>query len=335
MASNRGFQKKLLTWFKQNKRDLPWRRTRDPYLIWISEVMLQQTQVKTVLPYYERFVARFPDLQSLSQASESEVVAAWSGLGYYSRARNLHRAARAIVANGPGFPKEFSAILQLPGIGRYTAGAIASIAFGARYPVVDGNVRRFLSRYFGRALDESECWPIAQSLLPERNAGDFNQALMEIGATICKPDDPLCLLCPLSEGCQTKGRPLPGLRKSVPAVRQNMAMLALRKKEKFWMEDRGPEPELLRNLWCFPMQLGAEPADALARRLLARFGVRRAKQVGHFTHSIMKYRFQISLLSAAARGGTAGKGAWVHPRDFQEYPHSSLVKKAMRLVQNQ
>jgi len=155
---------------------------------------------------------------------------------------------------------------------------------------------------------------------------------MEIGATICRPDDPLCLLCPLSEGCQTKGRPLPGLRKSVPAVRQNMAMLALQKREKFWMEERGQEPELLKNLWCFPMQLGAEPADALARCLLARFGVRRATHVGDFTHSIMKYRFQISLLTAAARRETAGKGAWVHPRDFQKYPHSSLVKKAMRLV---
>src|SRR3989442_434471 len=245
MTAKKTFQQRALTWFKQNKRDLPWRRTRDPYFIWISEVMLQQTQVKTVLPYYERFVARFPDLQSLSQAVESEVVALWSGLGYYSRARNLHRAARMIGANGLGFPKEFSALLQLPGIGRYTAGAIASIAFGAKHPVVDGNVRRLLSRYLGRVLDESECWPIAQSLLPERNAGDFNQALMEIGATICRPDDPLCLLCPLREGCQTKGKPLPGLRKSVTAARQNMAMLALQKRGKFWMEERGQEPELL------------------------------------------------------------------------------------------
>jgi A/G-specific adenine glycosylase len=326
------FQKTVLDWFRRNKRDLPWRRTRDPYRIWISEIMLQQTQVKTVLPYYEKFLARFPDVESLASARESEVVAQWSGLGYYSRARNLHRAARQICAGGRQFPTDLEDMLKLPGIGRYTAGAISSIAFEATYPVVDGNVCRFFSRYFGAAFSENECWRIAESLLPESHPGDFNQALMEIGSTLCRPRAPLCLLCPLHEECQTKGESLADLRKTPQVISQNMAMLALRKREKFWLEDRGSTAKLLKNLWCFPVELGSEPVKTLESRLLARFGVRRARHVGDLKHSIMNYRFGISVMTATAGQRITGRGSWVHPDDLSKYPHSSLVRKALRVL---
>ncbi len=325
-------QKEVLEWFRQNKRDLPWRKTRDPYRIWISEIMLQQTLVKTVLPYYERFLARFPDLHSLAQADESEVVALWSGLGYYGRARNLHRAACQICAQRKKFSWKFEELLKLPGVGRYTAGAVSSIAFDEKHAVVDGNVRRLLSRYFGKVLGVGECWKTAESLLPQKNTGDFNQALMEIGATICRPENPLCLICPLRQDCQTKGAELPGLRAAARAVPRNMAMLLLGKDGKFWLEDRGPSQELLKNLWCFPLELGAAPIRELEQRLLHRYRPLRADRLGDFTHSIMKFRFRISVLTAAARGKVTGKGAWIRPGDLRNYPHSSLAKKALRLA---
>lgn len=201
--------KNLLTWYHKNKRDLPWRKTNDPYKIWLSEIMLQQTQVKTVIDYYHRFLTRFPNIQALAQAKEEEVLTLWSGLGYYSRAKNLHRAAKLIVekydAKFPSNPKE---ILSLPGIGKYTLGAIASIAFEQPIPLVDGNVMRVYSRVFAIKGNPQELkfqkkiWEIAEELIPQKNPGDFNQALMELGATICSPTSPNCPSCPIKKRCK-------------------------------------------------------------------------------------------------------------------------------------
>src|SRR3954447_16114758 len=197
----------LLTWFDQHRRDLPWRRTSDPYKIWLSEVMLQQTRVETVLPFYNRFLERFPTVEDLARAEVEEVLALWSGLGYYRRARQLHAAAREIAAAG-AFPSTLEGLLALPGIGAYTTAAVASIAFGVAAPVMDGNVERVLSRCLALDADphasagRRQLLAAAAELLDPLRPGDSNQALMELGATLCSPRNPKCLLCPLRSGCR-------------------------------------------------------------------------------------------------------------------------------------
>jgi len=205
------FRKQLLAWFHQFQRDLPWRRTNDPYRIWVSEIMLQQTRVAAVIPYYERFLARFPDVRALAEAPQEEVLRLWSGLGYYSRARNLQKAAQQIVApHGAEFPQEEEAVLALPGIGSYTGAAILSIAFGAKYAVLDGNVARVLARLgaIRGDLRESRRWQTLQKtageLLDPKSPGDWNQAVMELGAIVCTPRVPQCLLCPVAEFCRAR-----------------------------------------------------------------------------------------------------------------------------------
>jgi A/G-specific adenine glycosylase len=214
-SHHRRFQRALLTWYDSNKRDLPWRRISDPYRVWISEIMLQQTRVAAVLEYYERFLERFPTVQKLAAARLDSVLAAWSGLGYYRRARALHAAAKEIVNDHAGqFPISVTELRRLPGIGRYTSAAIASIAFQEPVAVVDGNVERVLSRLTGNNLTAEQTWAFAQARLSNSRPGDFNQAMMELGATVCLPRDPQCLLCPVRSLCSTRGElPQPKLPK--------------------------------------------------------------------------------------------------------------------------
>ncbi len=221
------FRKQLLGWFRQFQRDLPWRRTKDPYRIWLSEIMLQQTRVAAAIPYYERFLQRFPDVYSLAAAPEDEVLRLWSGLGYYSRARNVQKAAQEIVAKHKGlFPIQLDDALALPGIGNYTAAAILSIAFDAKQAVLDGNVARVLARLgaIRGDLRESQLWQelqeTADSLLEPKSPGDWNQAMMELGATWCTPKSPQCLLCPVAQFCE--GRRL-GIAESLPEKRKKRA----------------------------------------------------------------------------------------------------------------
>jgi A/G-specific adenine glycosylase len=217
----------LLGWFRQYQRDLPWRRTKDPYRIWLSEIMLQQTRVATVIPYYERFLERFPDVHALATAPQEEVLRLWSGLGYYSRARNLQRAAQEIVARYHGaFPRTEKEALALPGIGSYTAAAILSIAYGEKHAVLDGNVARVLARIFAVQGDlrDAKRWQSLQqsadALLASKSPSDWNQAMMELGATLCTPQSPQCLLCPVTQFCQA---PKLGLADSIPARRKKRA----------------------------------------------------------------------------------------------------------------
>ena len=198
----------LLAWYRAHRRDLPWRRTRDPYAIWISEAMLQQTRVETVIPYWERFLARFPDVEALATADADDVIACWAGLGYYSRARNLHRAAQIVVERHAGrLPADVELLRELPGVGRYTAGAVASIAFDRPAPIVDGNVARVLARLFGIAADvrsravQERLWREAEELARGEDPGALNQALMELGAMVCTPRAPRCADCPWSRRC--------------------------------------------------------------------------------------------------------------------------------------
>ncbi|MFH1017438.1 MAG: A/G-specific adenine glycosylase, partial [Pseudomonadota bacterium] len=190
----------LLRWYRAKKRDLPWRRTRDPYRIWVSEVMLAQTRVETVIPYYERFLSEFPDLPSLARAPEERVLKQWEGLGYYSRARNLHAAARELVSGyGGELPRSSARLADLPGVGPYTSAAVASIAFGEPIAVLDGNVRRVLSRLFAT---NGELETLAQRVIATKDPADFNQAMMELGALVCVPKNPTCPLCPIRAGCR-------------------------------------------------------------------------------------------------------------------------------------
>src|SRR5438132_2793331 len=203
------FQDALLAWYSEHQRALPWRSRPDPYRVWVSEIMLQQTQVQTVLRYFDRFVRRFPDARALAAASEEEVVSLWAGLGYYGRARNLRRAAIEIVRrHGGRFPSRFDEILRLPGVGRYTAGAIASIAFNLPEPIVDGNVRRVVSRLHAleRGAPERFFWEQARAWTPAGRAAEFNQAVMELGALVYVPSSPLCLLCPVAAPSEARRR---------------------------------------------------------------------------------------------------------------------------------
>jgi A/G-specific adenine glycosylase len=205
------FRKLLLAWFRQFQRDLPWRRTKDPYAVWISEIMLQQTRVAAVIPYYERFLSRFPNVRALAEAPQEEVLRLWSGLGYYSRARNLQKAAQQVIAlHGAEFPQDEEGVLALSGIGPYTGAAILSIAFGAKHAVLDGNVARVLARLGAVRGDlrESRRWQSLQKtageLLDPKSPGDWNQAMMELGAMVCTPRAPQCLLCPVAKFCRAR-----------------------------------------------------------------------------------------------------------------------------------
>ncbi len=283
------FRKSLLDWFRQFQRDLPWRKTKDPYRIWLSEIMLQQTRVAAVIPYYERFLERFPDVNSLAEAPDEEVLRLWSGLGYYSRARNLQSAARQIVAKFAGdFPHTREDILSLSGIGDYTASAIASIAFQQPVAVLDGNVARVLSRLHAIRGDlrETKKWQALQAeagrLLASAAPGDWNQALMELGATLCTPHPPQCLLCPVAAHCEARklgiAETLPEVRKKRDKVNVALASLILVNQDGETLllpppsqknnDDQADHvPTLVSNLWHFPTTSTTGDAPSSVNRM--------------------------------------------------------------------
>src|ERR1700733_10476676 len=222
MSGQHAFRTRLLAWYDEHARDLPWRTSLDPYRVWVSEIMLQQTRVAAVIEHYHEFLRRFPTVEKLAAAREGSVLAAWSGLGYYRRARMLHAAAQVIVrAHGGRFPQTEKGLRALPGIGRYTAAAIASIVFDQRIAVLDGNVKRVLQRVLGKYLVTEELWAAANDLLDKRRPGDFNQAVMELGAVVCTPRAPVCLTCPVRELCVTRGE-LPATEKPVPQKKREI-----------------------------------------------------------------------------------------------------------------
>lgn len=303
-------QRALLAWYAQSCRLLPWRRAGDPYGVWVSEIMLQQTQAATVTPYFERWLARFPTIQALADADEGEVLAAWQGLGYYRRARSLHRAARIVCDEFGGMlPSSAAALLQLPGVGPYTAGAIASIAFGEREPAVDGNAVRVLCRLFllrgdpAREPLASQIRDKARSLLPDQHPGDFNQALMELGATICRPRNPRCDVCPVAEEClarragvesslpETAARPLPQQVAIGAALHlREGAVLLVR---------RGPQSPRWAGLWSLPAA-DVAPAETSAQRAadaLSAIGLacRACERIAATRHVVTRYQVTTHL----------------------------------------
>lgn len=312
------FRRALLQWYDANRRDSPWRKTSDPYAIWLSEIMLQQTRVGAVLEHYKIFLERFPDVATLAAASEDNVLAAWSGLGYYRRARMLHRCAREIVEKHNGrFPENAHALEELPGIGRYTAAAIASIAFREPVAVVDGNVERVLQRVENRELTTNESWAHAQELLSPARPGDFNQAMMELGATICLPREPRCLVCPIREWCAAQGE-LPRSKTGAPQQRREIWCSLERRDGHVKLVQRRKKASLMAGMWELPQwQKAPATSDSHWRT---------------FRHSITITDYTVHVLRNLPAGNSAvnGRAKWVAINQIPHLPITGLTRKILK-----
>lgn len=318
------FRRKLLAWFGAHARDLPWRRTRDPYRIWLSEVMLQQTRVEAVIPYYERFLARYPEVRRLAEAPEPEVLALWSGLGYYSRARNLRKAAREIVNASGEFPNTCEEIRKLPGIGDYTAAAIASIAFELPHAAVDGNVLRVLSRVENDFADVSRnrqhFQELATRYLDRKRPGAWNQALMELGATVCIPKTPRCAGCPVRRFCAAHAagteRQLPVKQRNAAPVAEQRRLLIVRRAEKVLLWQRAATHRRLAGFWELPEQVP---------------GAKVKKMLGEFRHAIVNHRYVFRVEEARVAQTPPG-AVWAGPEERERLPLTTAAKKALKLA---
>jgi A/G-specific adenine glycosylase len=311
------FREQLLAWYDANARDLPWRKSRDPYCVWVSEIMLQQTRVAAVIEHYHEFLRRFPTVKKLAAARESSVLAAWSGLGYYRRARMLHAAAKVVARERGGmFPQTAHEWRQLPGIGRYTAAAIASIAFGEVVAVVDGNVERVLQRVEGMNLAGEEFWKMADNLLDRERPGDFNQAMMELGATVCTPRTPVCLTCPVIDLCATRGE-LEAKRKSVRQQKRELHYALDHRDGKVFLVQRPLDASLMAGMWELP-QIDA-PRNS-------------ARPICTVKHSITVTDYTVQVWYASAPSPTSGK--WISIDRLGKVPLTGLARKILRRAIN-
>jgi A/G-specific adenine glycosylase len=313
VTSKTPIQRALVGWYEGSRRDLPWRRTRDPYAIWISEIMLQQTRVAAVIPYYERFLKRFPNAAALARADEADVLAMWSGLGYYSRARNLQKAARQVVERG-GFPSDYDSIRELAGVGDYTAAAVASIAFGLPHAVIDGNVQRVIVRL--NDDDNVDVRREADGMLDRRDPGQWNQALMELGATVCTPRDPACGECPLRKTCEARRRgtqhALPSKRNKPAPVRLTRTLLVIERRGRILLAPGAR----VKGFWDLP-----EPFDS----------VRMGEIAGEFRHTITHRHYTFIVRRAVVKGTPEGF-RWFQRSN--EIPLSTTAKKALRCLKD-
>jgi A/G-specific adenine glycosylase len=350
------FSDRILKWYGRHKRRLPWRDHPDPYAVWVSEIMLQQTRVEAVMPYFERWMERFPSVLELAAASEQDVLALWEGLGYYSRARNLHKAAKVVAQEyGGELPREPSALRKLPGIGRYTAGAIASMAFGLDVPTLDGNLRRVLARVFdvGQPADspsgEKLLWELAEAHLPKGRAGDYNQALMDLGAAVCLPRNPACLLCPVNAICRARALGLqdqrPVLRPRPEVPHYTVTAAVLRRDGKVLLAKR-PSRGLLGGMWEFPggkVEAGESLEAALGREIREELGTqaRVGEPFGVYRHAYTHFRITLHAFLCDLDGGLprplqATELAWVPPADLGAYPMGKVDRLiARRLADDQ
>jgi A/G-specific adenine glycosylase len=333
-------QEKLLGWYDEVARDLPWRQTRDPYAIWVSEVMLQQTRVETVVPYYERFLSRFPTPKALADADEDTVLSHWSGLGYYRRARLLHAGVQEVVARYDGaVPEDAEARRALPGVGRYTAGAIGSIAFDKPEAIVDGNVTRVLARLLridtpiGATVTTKRLWKEAERLVPSERPGDFNQALMELGATVCTPRQPRCEVCPLADECSAYAT---GKVAALPVPKPKKAPVAMSLCAVVATSGRGAERSvwlvkgdqaLFGGLWGVPMAERA-PGDALKQA-----GVRgrvKPEPIGQVRHLLTHRRLEIEVYRASgAQGEPSASRRGFRMDEMEQVGVSTLTRKVL------
>jgi len=284
-AQAKSLRRSLLQWYAESGRDLPWRRTRDPYAIWVSEIMLQQTQVKTVLPYYDRWLTQFPTIASLARTDQQQVLKVWQGLGYYARARNLHQAAQTIEQQHQGeFPEDFQAVVALPGIGRTTAGGILSAAYNQPLPILDGNVKRVLSRLLALQIPPNKAikslWSVSSELLDPDNPRDFNQALMDLGATLCTPKNPACLFCPWQTHCSAyrlnMQNDLPLSETRAPLPHKQIGVAVIWNEHRQVLIDRRRADGLLGGLWEFPggkIEPGETIAECIKREIQEEIGI--------------------------------------------------------------
>ena len=307
------FRSRLLAWYAQNARSLPWRKSRDPYRVWVSEIMLQQTRVAAVIEHYHEFLRRFPSVEKLAAAREASVLAAWSGLGYYRRARLMHAAAKLVARNYDGkFPPTAPSLEQLPGIGRYTAAAVASIAFGEPVAVVDGNVERVIERISGESLSDEEFWQSAEQLLDRKHPGEFNQAMMELGATVCTPRAPVCLACPVVRLCQTRGE-RPANRKG-PGQNKREIHYALDVMDgAVFLVQRPKNARLMAGMWELPEI--SHPADDRKPAFTVR-------------HSITVTDYTVHVWRPAARAELTG--SWVRFDRLKRMALTGLARKILR-----
>lgn len=341
---------KLLRWFDAHKRDLPWRADRDPYRIWVSEVMLQQTTVAAVVPYFERFIAAFPTIRALAEADEQCVLRHWEGLGYYRRARHLHAAAKQLVADHAGeLPDNAEVLAPLPGIGRYILGAVLSQAFDRRLPIVEANSLRVLARVFGfrddprRGAGKAWVWSTAEAILPRKRVGDFNQGLMELGALVCKPTAPECDRCPLAKQCVAKRD---NLQSAIPPSKKPPKVtfvrelgIIIRKRKGFLICQRPSNAKWWQNMWEVPhgeLKPG-EDLVAAAKRIakeLTALKVRPKSELLTVKHSVTRFAITMECVEADLRGGSFASdfyasARWVTPTEVGAYPVSSPQRALM------
>lgn len=334
----------LLTWYHAQKRILPWRDHPDPYAVWVSEIMLQQTRVDTVIPYFENWMKLFPTVKALASASEQDVLNTWEGLGYYSRARNLHKAAKVVAEKFNGeLPRDLDDLRSLPGIGRYTVGAIASMAFGMDEPTLDGNLRRVFSRLFDvdefadSPAGEKILWELAAENLPKGKAGDYNQALMDLGATICLPKNPRCLLCPLMTLCKAREngtqefRPVLKLKKQVPHYVHAAAVIVERGRV---LLSHRPADGLLGGMWEFPnVRVEGDPAKALVKALgsATSIKVKRGEALEVVEHAYSHFKVTVHPFRCEKVNIPAKKNfKWVRLGELEDYPMGKVDREIAR-----
>ena len=349
------FRKALQAWYAAHGRELPWRLTHDPYRIWISEIMLQQTTVVAVIPYFERFLARFPTVHELAAADESEVLRHWEGLGYYSRARNIHKSAKHVASQLNGvFPELVDELQELPGIGRYTAGAIRSFAFNLPAPIVEANTLRLYCRLLGYDGDprsregQSRLWSFAEELVPDDHPGRFNQALMELGSVVCTPTNPNCPACPVNFACQAcltnrQGTiPRPAVRPEITAVTE--LSVVLRRGDRFLLYHRAPG-ERWAGLWDFP-RYACDELTKVPQRQPAWIEQKLSQELGvhvkvdelltEIRHSVTRYRITLRSFLADHESGeiavTAGEYRWLTADEIHTYPLSVTGRKLAKLL---
>ena len=330
---------------------MPWRDHPDSYAVWVSEIMLQQTRVETVIPYFEKWMNLFPDANALANASEQDVLNAWEGLGYYSRARNLHKAAKIIASNFNGqLPRDLTELRSLPGIGRYTVGAIASMAFGMDEPTVDGNLRRVFSRLFDvdvfadSPAGEKIIWELAAQHLPKGQAGDYNQALMDLGATICLPKNPRCLICPLMENCQSRkngtqeARPILKPKKTSPHYIHAAAVVSRVGNPTYVLLAQRPSTGLLGGMWEFPnARVNADPAKELTKVINAAYTlqVKKKDALGVIQHAYTHFKVTVHAFRCESVSVPKNKNLkWVKLTDLEDYPMGKIDRQIAKIVQS-
>ncbi len=312
-SQQRQFRKNILRWYDVNRRELPWRESRDPYRVWLSEIMLQQTRVAAVIEHYQEFLRRFPTVHQLAAAREASVLAAWSGLGYYRRARMLHAAAKVIVrGHGGKFPSTEEDLRALPGIGRYTAAAIASIAFEQPVAVVDGNVERVLQRVAGKRLADEELWAAANGLLEKKRPGDFNQAMMELGALVCTPRAPACLTCPVLELCATRGE-LPAVGAALKQRKREIHYALCCRNGDLLLVQRARDAAVMAGMWELPE---IAVANTIAAPLFT------------LKHSITVTNYTVRVWWDIEPSGMAGK--WISCERLGRMALTGLARKILR-----